>query len=134
MGHLDIDLDLDEDLDFNLLQPPPEPTLQIAPVAVTDLPSHTYTTTTNSSWTFNPTDTLFFPRPPGARRGRAKDPLEVAMEQGTTWRALGFFRTETEEQLSENWDGCKLELTREWKRRHREAVKSRRRRGGVDVE
>jgi len=30
------------------------------------------------------------------------------------------------------WEEAKGDLTRDWKRRHREAVKSRRRRGGVD--
>ncbi|KAH9971017.1 hypothetical protein BGW80DRAFT_1325148 [Lactifluus volemus] len=44
--------------------------------------------------------------------------------------AVGFTRTESEEQIRMRWEGARGELTREWKRRHREAVKSRRRRHG----
>lgn len=46
----------------------------------------------------------------------------------------GFWRCETEEEVKENWDENHLELTREFKRRHREAVKRRKRRGGVEGE
>ena len=40
-----------------------------------------------------------------------------------------FRRTEDEARIRERWESVRGELTREWKRRHREAVKSRRRRG-----
>ena len=45
-----------------------------------------------------------------------------------------FTRTEDEEEIRARWEVARGELTREWKRRHREAVKSRRRRGGERVE
>ena len=45
-----------------------------------------------------------------------------------------FTRTEDEEEIRARWEAARGELTREWKRRHREAVKSRRRRGGERVE
>ena len=78
---------------------------------------------------------LFFPLPEDARagtRGRVKDLLDVAKERGCDWR--NFCRTETPEEIRQRWDEQKGELTQEWKRRHREAVKSRRRRGGADAE
>ena len=45
-----------------------------------------------------------------------------------------FTRTEDEEEIRARWEVARGELTQEWKRRHREAVKSRRRRGGERVE
>jgi len=45
-----------------------------------------------------------------------------------------FRRTEDEAQIRERWESVRGELTREWKRRHREAVKSRRRRGAGGIE
>jgi hypothetical protein len=49
-------------------------------------------------------------------------------------RRVNFARTEDEAQIRARWEAARGELTREWKRRHREAVKSRRRRGGERVE
>ncbi|KAH9964306.1 hypothetical protein BJV74DRAFT_799681 [Russula compacta] len=45
-------------------------------------------------------------------------------------RRVMFARTDDEAQIRARWEAARGELTREWKRRHREAVKSRRRRGG----
>lgn len=42
-----------------------------------------------------------------------------------------FWRTESEGEIRKRWEDSKVELTRTWKRRHREAVKSMRRRGGA---
>ena len=42
----------------------------------------------------------------------------------------GFCRTETDEEMKEIWQRDRLGLTREWKRRYREGLKRRRRRGG----
>lgn len=49
-------------------------------------------------------------------------------------RRVKFARTEDEAEIRARWEAARGELTREWKRRHREAVKSRRRRGGERVE
>jgi hypothetical protein len=57
----------------------------------------------------------------------------VAKENGWSWRDpnVGFFRSGTEEEIRARWESEKVELTREWKRRWREAGKvNRRRRGG----
>lgn len=61
-----------------------------------------------------------------------KDTLDVAREKGWDWR--GFCRTQTTEEIKQRWESQKVELTKDWKRRHREAIKSRRRRGGGDGE
>lgn len=42
----------------------------------------------------------------------------------------GFYRTETDEEIRQRWENKKVELTRGWKKRCREAGKVRRRRGG----
>jgi hypothetical protein len=42
----------------------------------------------------------------------------------------GFWRQETDEEMRTYWEEHHLDLTREFKRRHREAVKRRKRRGG----
>ncbi|WWC58359.1 uncharacterized protein I303_100899 [Kwoniella dejecticola CBS 10117] len=41
---------------------------------------------------------------------------------------------ETDESMKTKWENEKLELTQGWKKKHREAKKSKRRRGGDDVE
>jgi hypothetical protein len=102
-----------------------------------DLPSEPLAST-RAGIIFDPSDVLFFPRraddraPKGKRR--AKDITELYAERGWDWRSAGFFRTESEDEMRARWEAQKLELTREWKRRHREAIKSRRRRGGIDGE
>lgn len=62
-------------------------------------------------------------------RGRVKDPLDLMADNGWDWRK--FCRTETSDEIRQRWEAQKGELTRDWKRRHREAIKSRRRRGGA---
>jgi len=42
----------------------------------------------------------------------------------------GFWRHEDDKAMRDIWERDKLELTREYKRRHRDARKQRRRRGG----
>ncbi|KAJ2965198.1 hypothetical protein NUW54_g14199 [Trametes sanguinea] len=64
---------------------------------------------------------VFFPSENAAMRRRALDP--------TNWRTW-FFRTDSPEAIKQRWEESKGELTAGWKRRHREAIKSRRRRGG----
>lgn len=85
--------------------------------------------------TFDPSLPFFFPLSEEDRagmKGRAKDQLDVMKEQGSDWRK--FCRTQTPEEIKQRWEEQKVELTKDWKRRHREAIKSRRRRGGGDAE
>lgn len=131
LGHLELedDLDLDEDI-LGLNLGPDKP---IASVPVTALPTSfpparrfqvaEFSVDTNAP--------LFFPlslEDRGAQRTKVKDPLDIAKEKGWDWRT--FCRTETDEEIKKRWEDTKGELTRDWKRRHREAVKSRKRRGG----
>jgi hypothetical protein len=94
-------------------------------------------TTTAGRIHLNASTTLFFPLSsdaPAARSGKRKRSLmDSAREAGRHWRDE-FFRTESEEEIKARWEAQKLDLTRDWKRRHREAVKSQRRRGTKDVE
>ena len=88
-----------------------------------------------SDFSTDATHPLFFPMAAddrGAQRVRIKDPLDVARENGWDWRL--FRRTETDDEIRKRWEDTKGELTQDWKRRHREAVKSRRRRGGLGGE
>jgi hypothetical protein len=131
LGHLDLDLELDDDV--------LDPILNIAPtqtVVEEPTPPPTANTTvgkSNRRFTLDPSLPLFFPLSDEVRasfKGRAKDPIDVAKERGWDWRT--FCRTQTSEEIRQRWESRKVELTKDWKRRHREAVKSRRRRGGVD--
>lgn len=63
-----------------------------------------------------------------AIKGRGRDHLDVMRERGWDWQR--FCRTQTSEEIRQRWEAQKGELTRDWKRRHREALKSRGRRGG----
>ncbi|PSS31119.1 hypothetical protein PHLCEN_2v2343 [Hermanssonia centrifuga] len=131
LGHLDLDLELDDSLDPSFGQaqaiPVPQPS---APAATALLNTHG-----QSYVSFDPSRPLFFPLSEDARagfKGRVKDPLDVAKENGWNWR--NFCRTQTPEEIKQRWEEQKVELTKDWKRRHREAMKSRRRRGGGDGE
>ncbi|KDQ06629.1 hypothetical protein BOTBODRAFT_39434 [Botryobasidium botryosum FD-172 SS1] len=89
-----------------------------------------------STFELNPQMPMFFPIHEEERRGKGaklRDLYDVARDKG--W--VGFWRTETEDEIRKQWDESKAELTREFKRRHREAVKRRRRGmagGGGDAE
>ena len=89
-------------------------------------------------FTYDPTLPLFFPLPsslqsqPAKQTGRQKDLFIVARERGWDPISAKFYRTESEEEIRKRWEESKGELTREWKRRFREAGKVRRRRGGGD--
>jgi hypothetical protein len=96
--------------------------------------------------TLDPKQPLFFPLTSSfptaasstfATKARSKDLFDIARENGWNWRDpnVGFWRTGTEEEIKERWEGQKVELTREWKRRCREAGKVRRRRdAGVEAD
>jgi hypothetical protein len=123
IGHLNLDSELDLDLDLDLgldesaftnngswpASVPSDPITTTRPAA-THAP--TRQSKTNSLDTTLP---FFFPQ---TSRGGSRE------------RNVKFARTEDETQIRARWEAARGELTREWKRRHREAVKSRRRRGG----
>lgn len=86
----------------------------------------------------SPSFPLFFPSssffdPTAGRAHGGKQAVNNAFEQDLLdpkWQP--FWRQETDEDMKAIWQRDKLELTREWKMRHGEAKKHRRRRGGVD--
>jgi len=121
IGHLDLDSELDLDLD--------EPTFADNAPATTPIPTSASdpTTTTRSAAAPPPTPAqqakgldatlpFFFPH---SSHAKGQDHLR---------RAVEFGRSEDEGQIRARWESVRGELTREWKRRHREAVKSSRRR------
>ncbi|KAI0676098.1 hypothetical protein C8Q78DRAFT_1075035 [Trametes maxima] len=116
LGHLDLDLELEDDTPFDLpavvaTVAPSEPLRPIQPVVAQ----------VSRTAALDPSSPLFFPSEGAPTRNRALDP--------TNWRAW-FYRTDSQEAIRQRWEESKGELTAGWKRRHREAVKSRRRRGG----
>lgn len=129
LGHLDLDLDLDDDVLDASFAPAPAPAQSIQVAAATTI----HNPRTQAQVIFDPTLPRFFPLPQDERegfRGKTRDPFDVAKEKGYDWRT--FCRTQTSEEIRQRWEAEKVELTRDWKRRHREAIKSRRRRGGGD--
>lgn len=131
IGHLDLDSELDLDLD--------EPAFANNAPATTPIPtsaSASGPTITRSAAAAPPPPTraqrhqpkgldatlpFFFPH----TKGRDRDHLRGAVEFG---------RTEDEGEIRARWESVRGELTREWKRRHREAFKSSRRRRGAGGE
>ena len=132
LGHLDLDIDLDDDVlnaSFANSQAPPPPSAPPTTLPATTL----WSTRTKAQIKFDPTLPLLFPLPQDERSGfrsKVKDPYDVARENGWDWH--NFCRTETSDEIRQRWEAQKVDLTQDWKRRHREAIKSRRRRGGGD--
>lgn len=134
LGHLDLDLDLDDDVLDASFVPTAEPAM---PYPSDNLPPTTtiQSTRTRAQFTYDPSLPLFFPlseEDRGGYRGKVKDLMDMAKENGWDWKS--FCRQQTTEEIRQRWEEQKVELTRDWKRRHREAIKSRRRRGGGDGE
>ncbi|KAH7326820.1 hypothetical protein B0J17DRAFT_680790 [Rhizoctonia solani] len=113
---LDIELDPDAEsfLPASISAPPPEPVPAAAPAPI-QAEKHAHTI----QFTPDPKVPLFFP-------GGKNDILHVIAEKGWAWPHPG-----TPEEIRAKWDKNKAELTREYTRRHREAVKRRRRGGGA---
>ncbi|KAI9060938.1 hypothetical protein FKP32DRAFT_1577040 [Trametes sanguinea] len=120
LGHLDLDLELEDDLPFDVPTSAPAP----APASAPTQPLRTIQSTpaqVTRTAALDLSKPLFFPSENAAMRRRALDP--------TNWRTW-FFRTDSPEAIKQRWEESKGELTAGWKRRHREAIKSRRRWGG----
>ncbi|KAJ7648587.1 hypothetical protein DFH06DRAFT_1476105 [Mycena polygramma] len=130
LGHLDLDLELDEEMTHALPSAVPEHVSETAPQLAT-----TFVTPSQAHITLDPKQPLFFPLPtsfsPGfsSTKARQRDILDVGKDNG--WNAH-FCRNETDDEIRAKWENEKVDLTREWNRRWREAGKVRRRRGGGD--
>ncbi|KAK7056707.1 hypothetical protein VNI00_002424 [Paramarasmius palmivorus] len=117
-----LDLDLDEDLDAIFgpasVTPHEKASSAIQSAIPIVVPSVTSTKARTQQRIFlDPKTPLFFPLPAsGSLQAKAAD--------------SPFYQTQTEEQIRQRWEENKVELTRGWKKRWREAVKVKRRRGG----
>ncbi|KAJ7066120.1 hypothetical protein C8F01DRAFT_1052158 [Mycena amicta] len=127
LGHLDLDLELDEHEFAHLTAP----NASAAEVIESQLPQPTHVfvpTHTHAPITLDPKQPLFFPLPATTNhdlKARQRDILDVAKDAG--W-AAHFCKTETEEEIRAKWEAEKVELTRDWTRRWKEAGKMQRRR------
>ncbi|KAF7356182.1 hypothetical protein MVEN_00949500 [Mycena venus] len=134
LGHLDLDLELDEELAHIVPSGEPAESTQAVPQLAA-----TFVTPTQTHITLDPKQPLFFPLPTSfssasasgfnSIKARQRDILDVGKDNG--WNAH-FHRTETDDEIRAKWEKEKVDLTREWNRRWREAGKVRRRRGGGD--
>lgn len=130
LGNLDLDLELDEI---------PEAVAPTLTQTETVSPFHSYNIslpergvahTRASLFSIDPSKPLFFPPsllPESNLPFKPTSDILSLMNNSSN----SFCRTEDEDTIRARWDERKVELTRDWKRRHREAVKSARRRGGL---
>jgi len=68
---------------------------------------------------------------------RQKDIFDLIKDNHWNWRdpSVAFYRTGTEDEIRKRWEEGKRELTKDWKKRWRDAGKAnRRRRGGTDAD
>ncbi|KAM6504155.1 hypothetical protein JOM56_001098 [Amanita muscaria] len=140
LGHLDLDLELDGDVPFPTTteEPHPQPSQTTETIPIT-IPTQFKSNRTVVAIQLDPKQPLFFPLPSsstlmGPNKGKHKDLFDIAKEKGWNWRdpSVAFYRTETEDEIRKRWETSKVELTREWKRRWKEAGKmSRRKFGGT---
>ncbi|KAN0127685.1 hypothetical protein V8E53_014525 [Lactarius tabidus] len=115
IGHLNLDSELDLDMDMHLDEPTFPNTAATAPVATSSRSALSAAVLTTQHKALDSSLPFFFPQKSHVQR-------------------VKFARTEDETEIRARWEAARGELTQEWKRRHREAVKSRRRRGGERVE
>jgi hypothetical protein len=123
IGHLNLDSELELDLDLDLGLDEPVTGVPISNPITTTRPAAIPAPTRQQPKTNSLDTTLpfFFPQKTSKGGGGLARTAKVN---------FNFARTEDETQIRARWEAARGELTREWKRRHREAVKSRRRRGG----
>jgi hypothetical protein len=115
ISHLDLDSELDLDMDLHL-EEPTFPNIAVpAPVATSSCSALSAGILTMQPKALNSLLLFFFPQKGHMQR-------------------VKFVQTEDEVEICACWEAMHGELTREWKRRHQEAVKSRQRWGGEQVE
>ncbi|KAG8994861.1 hypothetical protein FRB94_009638 [Tulasnella sp. JGI-2019a] len=136
LSDVDVDLEDLEDLDLNEQEPVTQ--VKSAPV-ISSLPPTVETTSL-----FDPNAPFFFSLPrdengianlPGDnRRGpRPRDLIDVLKVEGwnaTTGASGGFWRTETDEEIRKQWEESREHLSQLTRRRHRDAVRRKRRHAG----
>ena len=139
LGHLDLDLELDNDVPFFVEQPTStqDQTPMYTPLPSTTHPNHS---SQAAPIVLNPKQALFFPYPQQQQgilnKARQKDIFDLIKDNHWNWRdpSVGFYRTGTEDDIRRRWEEGKSDLTKEWKKRWREAGKANRwRRNDVDI-
>ncbi|TDL26493.1 hypothetical protein BD410DRAFT_825658, partial [Rickenella mellea] len=149
LGNLDVDLELDDVLDFATASSaaPVRPAKPLMPASHFPPAPSTAPTTKHHPIHLDTSLPLFFPLPtsfpdpsqPASHptsfhlKGKNAFPKDVVSAfEARGWDPLvsGFHRTESSEEIKARWEGVKVELTRGWKKRWREGVKSVKRRGG----
>ena len=131
LGHLDLDLELDNEIPFFVEQPSStqDQTPAYTPLPSTTLPSHS---SHAAPIVLNPKQALFFPYPQQQEgiqnKARQKDIFDLIKDNHWNWRdpLVGFYRTGTEDDIRKRWEEGKGGLTKEWKKRWREAGKANR--------
>lgn len=128
MDNLESEIDIDDEFDN---APKPMVVTHVSEMDDTTRVDTTrvITTTTNEKIVFDPNQTLFFPRDRSkdseSKKPRLKDIFDVMEEKGLLSSPV-----QTPEERKAWWQSQKVELTRFWKKHHREAVKQAKRRGG----
>ncbi|KAJ3996056.1 hypothetical protein F5050DRAFT_1572265 [Lentinula boryana] len=130
LNHLDLDDDDDLDLDMVPFPTPARATMDLLPDDLSLHPSNqpslpllpapstsrSHQDTSTQPIALDPKKPLFFPR-------------SIALSTSSA-ASSPFYTHPTPEEIQKRWEENKLELTRGWKKRYREAGKVRRRRGG----
>ncbi|KAF9264124.1 hypothetical protein L218DRAFT_979746, partial [Marasmius fiardii PR-910] len=139
LNHLDLELDDDDGLDMAPFVIPSHDVNseggasdgRLQPVDVTPIVSISTQQKPKQRTVVNldPKMPLFFPLPEtfSATAGLTKT---KGHSFSLSSSSSPFYQSQTEEQIRQRWEENKLELTRGWKKRWREAVKVKRRRGG----
>ena len=129
MAQLGDDIEMDESLDIPISAPG---------VAKQEPELEPLTSSSRAMFTPDPSEPLFFAsfadstgEAQAGNRAKSRDIFQVDREK-EGWK--GFWAQESDAEMKEIWQNTKLGLTHEWKRRHREAKKHRRRRGGAGDE
>ncbi|KAF5344916.1 hypothetical protein D9758_011588 [Tetrapyrgos nigripes] len=138
LNHLDLELDEDFDLGLDFapaesttpanIQGSTETSREPAPVILSSTIPVTGTSSKNARprapIVLDPKKPMFFPRLD----------KQISFTAGSGSRALAlsspFYDRPTDEQIQQRWEDSKLELTRAWKKRWKEAGKIRKRKGG----
>ncbi|KAG7088540.1 hypothetical protein E1B28_012522 [Marasmius oreades] len=134
LDHLDLGRDEEDDLDMGPFMMIPQGTegeisnvtgatdSQVQPVNAPAVASTISKSSIHQRINLDPKTPLFFPK------------LETLFTTTTTKGSLvspsPLYQSQTEEQIRQRWEENKVELTRGWKKRWREAMKVKRRRGG----
>ena len=136
LNQLDLDLELEDEEPFPTAPLPSTRPVAVQPSAITPS-SSARVSLPHAQVTLDATQPLFFPfsTDEGANRrvnAKLKDIMDAFREKGLGPQSTAVYRTKSSEEVAKRWEEVKGDLTRDWKKKHREVVKGRRRGGGAD--